>query len=301
MKDMKKLNISITLLLLSGCASNNVWVRDNTSGGITQQDFSQCKYDAEKNGFVPMGFGTSAISAGVQQGVQTAELMNKCMSAKGYYLKNKKELERENSLFEGINKLIAQKDYDKALNSVNQIILSNMRPALAYYYRGHINFGLEDYQASINDFNKSESLGLNDVILTVYKSVAFVKTGEPDIAIEVVNQKLDGMKDAKLYNARAYALNAKQNFDDAISDTNKAIALDSANHQPYKNKGVAYIGKGLYEDAIKEFNKSLSLLPSYGWAYAGRGDARKELNQIKAAEADFRKACDLGIKSYCNI
>jgi hypothetical protein len=85
---MKKLIIMAgCIVMLSGCAMNRVWVSPNVTYAQAQQDYSDCSYDAEKYSFVqPWGSG---VGAGYVQGMRKLELMNACMTNRGYHLENK--------------------------------------------------------------------------------------------------------------------------------------------------------------------------------------------------------------------
>lgn len=78
--------IAITIII-SGCAtSTNTWYNPSVSQQQAQTDWNQCEYEASRGAYTPMGAFDSPISAGIQEGIQKASLMSKCMTAKGYYL-----------------------------------------------------------------------------------------------------------------------------------------------------------------------------------------------------------------------
>ncbi len=64
----------------------------------------------------------------------------------------------------------------------------------------------------------------------------------------------------------------------------------------YNKRGVAYARKGQYDQAISDFNKALEINPRYATAYYNRGIAYKDKGQYDKAWEDVHKAQDLGHK-----
>ena len=88
-------------------------------------------------------------------------------------------------------------------------------------------------------------------------------------------------------------------YDRAIEDYNKAIALDQNRAMAYNNRGRVYYYKGQYERAIEDYNKAIVLDPNYADAYNKRGLAYEKLENKSMAISDFQKVCDLGLESGC--
>jgi len=63
-------------------------------------------------------------------------------------------------------------------------------------------------------------------------------------------------------------------YDRAIADYDKAIALNPQDADAYYNRGLAYYHKGDYDQAITDFNQAIALDPQHALAYLGRGLAR---------------------------
>lgn len=301
---MKKSHLLIiAVFLLSGCAGQSVWVNPSKNHEEAQKDFRECKYDSQKSSYTPYGNGTSPISAGIQEGFQSVTLMNECMRSRGYYLTNRQEHEEKkqanNQAFEDAKSAMKTKNYAKALDIVNALILQNPDNFSLYQARAEVYYAMEKYNETITDLNKSISLGNKTSHVHMVKAQAFADLGEHDVAIESINQALTIKHDAVLYNIRAYVLNKKGEYDKAIEDCNRAIALDASKPNAYKNRGLAYYGKKEYEKAFEQFNKSISIDPAYAYAYAGRAETYKSTGKPESAAADFKKACELGDKAAC--
>jgi len=60
------------------------------------------------------------------------------------------------------------------------------------------------------------------------------------------------------------------------------------------NRGIAYFEKGQYDQAISNYNKALEINPRLAFAYHNRGAAYFEKGQYDKAWGDVHKAQDLG-------
>jgi tetratricopeptide (TPR) repeat protein len=83
--------------------------------------------------------------------------------------------------------------------------------------------------------------------------------------------------------------NAK-NYDQALSDFNKAIELDLKYVYAYYNRGDVYKALGKYTQAIADYNKASELDPNYAWpwhskalVYISQKDYEKALESINKA------------------
>ena len=78
---------------------------------------------------------------------------------------------------------------------------------------------------------------------------------------------------ARPYSNRGNAYKAKGNLDQAISDYNKAIEIDSNLAEAYNNRGNAYQTKGNLDQATLDYNKAIEIKPNYADVYSNRGSA----------------------------
>ena len=74
-------------------------------------------------------------------------------------------------------------------------------------------------------------------------------------------QKQNESRDAKFYNNRGTVLGEKGQFDQAISDFNRAIEINPRYIKAYNNRGIVYRLKGQYDRAILDFNKAIEINP----------------------------------------
>ena len=82
-------------------------------------------------------------------------------------------------------------------------------------------------------------------------------------------------------------------FDEAISDYNKAIEIDPKYAKAYNNRGWVYHREGLYDKAISDYNKAIVINPRYAQAYVNRGVAYYRKGDNENACSDVIRACEL--------
>lgn len=220
-----------------------------------------------------------------------------------YYSNNRLNSESKNAdqkkSGDEFNSAMENKDFTRALEIANRVISQRPEEYDSYQARGDVYIQTKRYKDAISDYNKSIVLGNKKHVVILFRALAFSELGDYDEAIEAINQGLDINNNANFYNLRAYCLNKKGDFDKAIEDGKKAIALDTDNPDFFKNCGLAYNGKGDYEKAMVQFNKSISTDPTYKFAYAGRGETYLKIGNVEGATSDFKKACELGDKGSC--
>ena len=110
--------------------------------------------------------------------------------------------------------------------------------------------------------------------------------------------KQNESRDAKFYNNRGAAYGEKGQYDQAISDFNRAIEINQRYTMAYNNRGIVYRLKGRYDQAISDFNKAIGINPldpeaynNLAWLFATAKD-RGFRNGKKAVELAL-KACEL--------
>jgi predicted O-linked N-acetylglucosamine transferase (SPINDLY family) len=96
----------------------------------------------------------------------------------------------------------------------------------------------------------------------------------------------------------------QKNFNDAITQINKAISLNPSHHALYNNLGVAYKETEKYESAIENFKRAIEIKPNYAEAYNNLGIIFKKKYQYNEAYNNYQKAIELNpnyAESYNNL
>jgi Flp pilus assembly protein TadD len=95
------------------------------------------------------------------------------------------------------------------------------------------------------------------------------------------------------YNASAQAKSDKGDYDGAIADYTKAIALGATDPATYDGRGHAKESKDDLDGAIADYSKVIELDPTNADAYNDRGFAKESKGDLDGAAADLNKAAEL--------
>ncbi|MBC8492880.1 MAG: tetratricopeptide repeat protein, partial [Chloroflexi bacterium] len=98
---------------------------------------------------------------------------------------------------------------------------------------------------------------------------------------------------AMAYNQRGYIHNRNGQFDLAVADFTRAIELNPEYVEPYTNRGYAKNMQGQYDLAIADLTRAIELAPDFAKAYGNRGHSYNRKGQFHLAIADLDKAIEL--------
>lgn len=104
---------------------------------------------------------------------------------------------------------------------------------------------------------------------------------------------------AKTLAASAALHEKNQDWNSAVKDLSKAIALDGKNPKLFHRRGQDYLNLGNPSKAIDDFYKAVQLKLDFKEAYFDRGRAYEMKGDEKFAKEDYRSACKLGLKKAC--
>ena len=103
---------------------------------------------------------------------------------------------------------------------------------------------------------------------------------------------------AELYYNRGVAWQKKGDFDQAVSDYNKAIEINPRYAMAYNNRGNTFQTNGQYDKAISDFTKAIEINPGFDGAYNNRGVAYYCKGEYDKAWEDVYKAQSLGYQVH---
>jgi len=126
---------------------------------------------------------------------------------------------------------------------------------------------------------------------------AYLIKGQYDEAISDYNKALQiNPKLAEAYCARGRTYLLKGEYEQAMSDLNKAIEMNPRLAEAYYNRGDAYGSKGQFDEALSDFNKALEINPKLTKAHFNRGIAYLHKGQYGNAISDFSKTLEMNPK-----
>ena len=207
--------------------------------------------------------------------------------------------------------------------------------SIAYTNLGSVYQKMGQYDKAMENFDKALSLDQGDYLAYLNRGSIFDKLGRLDNAIESYNKAIMLHPNAyEAYFNRGLTYSKIGNLPRAIEDFQKAIALNPNEYRAYNNIGVLYSDGGMYDKAIESFSRCVEINPDYAIAYNNRGlnysfidrydraiedftaAIRLDPNNDSAyfnranmylrtgrrvqAEADYRRACELGNSDSCN-
>jgi hypothetical protein len=96
-----------------------------------------------------------------------------------------------------------------------------------------------------------------------------------DVIKKEIEREPEGLYNA--YNNRGMFYSDTGQFDKAVDDFDKAIALNPEECMTHYSRGAAYYKEGRLDKAVADFNETIARCPSYWEAYVGRDRALKEM------------------------
>jgi len=158
---------------------------------------------------------------------------------------------------------------------------------------------LKDRDNPLGVHRRIQILDTNGVIANVCNNRGFAYTnlGQFNQAISEYNKAIElNPKLAEAYNNRGIAYDKLGQHTRAMSDYNKAIELNPKDAMAYNNRGTAYTQLGEYTKALSDFTKAIEFNPKLAEAYNNRGFAYTNLGQFNQAISDYNKAIELNPK-----
>ena len=100
---------------------------------------------------------------------------------------------------------------------------------------------------------------------------------------------------------RGYLKVKKEDYEGALADFNKLLALNPSNAGAYSNIGILYYKQEKYKDAITNFNQALEIEPTNTIALYNRGMCYYKQNLKLEACSDFHASCRLSNSNACKM
>jgi tetratricopeptide (TPR) repeat protein len=205
------------------------------------------------------------------------------------------------SLFESRKHMLAEIALARAIAAVP----ASKRANYYYFWRYQsVNFRLlEKYDDALTAINIAVELEPNDPILRSEKANVLSTLKQYLEAIAIWSDLIQTKPEAYTYNNRGTAKSALGNNQGAISDYDRAIAIDPQYVKAYYNRGVAKSALGNKQGAISDYDRAIAIDPQLANAYSNRGNAKSALGNKQEAISDYDRAIAIDpqdIKAYNN-
>ncbi len=131
-------------------------------------------------------------------------------------------------------------------------------------------------------------------IIVILSSIAFLKSSSYTDPLTFYSSAISHNSNSALaYNNRGFIKRNKNDFQGAIDDLDKAIAISPDYAEAYNNRGNAKCDKNDLQGAMEDYNKAISLNPTLAKAYNNRGVVKVNMNNQIGAIEDYSKAITL--------
>nr|ADN17540.1 Tetratricopeptide TPR_2 repeat protein [Gloeothece verrucosa PCC 7822] len=224
------------------------------------------------------------------------------------------------------NALWRSSQYNEAIKACDKAIEKQPKSANAYYLKGLLFLYQFQYPEAIINFKKATQFdpkfhqawrqqGFCFLMLeqypdasTAYQQAIKYAPGEfvyyieqagvlkrlknYALALEAYKEALKIKQHPWTYNNRGLLYSDLQKYKLALSDYNKAIALNPLLEQAYYNRGVLYSQLKKYELALSDYDKAIQLNPEDTQVYYNRGNLYKTLKEYDKALFDYNKAIE---------
>jgi tetratricopeptide (TPR) repeat protein len=180
-------------------------------------------------------------------------------------------------------------DYQGALADYNAAL--NIRPGLAaaYVNRAAALVATGEKSSALKDLDRA--LALKKDFFQAYSNRGSLNhdLGHDKEALADLNRAVElNNRVGDTFYHRGYANLALNNLDESLKDFTRAIELKFPQIAwAYQGRGTTLMKKGLMQDAITDFNTALELNSEIIWAYFNRGLAKVYLGNEAEAQGDF--------------
>lgn len=181
-----------------------------------------------------------------------------------------------------------------AIPDYNEAVKRDPNNAEAYWGLGSIYWLKHDNARAIANLDRAVEIGKpRPVLYLAYRGYAHYDKGEFDLAVADYDRAIALEKDdADAFLHRSIAYTAKGDYDRALSDCHRAIELshESEATEGYNSCGDTHFRAGDFGAAIGDYDHALKLWSEYPEALYGRGAAKTRNGDAAGGRADMAAA-----------
>ncbi|MGV8025026.1 MAG: tetratricopeptide repeat protein [Anaerolineaceae bacterium] len=181
------------------------------------------------------------------------------------------------------------KNYDDALMYLNQALQIDVESAWAYLCRGRTHLEKNEYMQSLSDFNNALDLDQKNASIVINTTTSYHHFEKYEKTLNTINR-------SQTLTGRGVTYRLMDKYQEALSDLNQAIKINSNSSWAFANRGVTYRCLNNYVNAFADFDHAIELDPRYSWAIIQRGDTHRMNGSYDKALKDFNLALELDDK-----
>jgi tetratricopeptide (TPR) repeat protein len=181
-----------------------------------------------------------------------------------------------------------------AIKDANEIIKQGHSKADGYGLRAFAQFAARDLNGARGDCDACKQITQNNYLQHFVSGMLEWRKNETDAALSelATSIRLKPGFDESYYN-RGIILCSIEQYKNAQTDFEKALAIGPSSAGAKNNLGYAQMKQGQYQAAQAQFDQALQLDSKFAAAYSNRGFVRLQLGETAQAVEDCEKAVKL--------
>lgn len=208
----------------------------------------------------------------------------------------RKALERDKGYLEAIQAetqvLLAVKDFNYGL-TVTKMGLDEKKNSQTYYNHAVMLDSLKNYSEAEKFYKNSKYYDSKFIPAYIGLALVNVKLNKADEGMKIADEAL--VKDPNnmdVYFARSSISAYKRDFQNALNDITKVV-LSKPSTAAYKQRALYYEKMGQYQNAVNDYTQLLKMDATDIDTYLRRADANEQMQNHRAALADYNKVTAL--------
>jgi tetratricopeptide (TPR) repeat protein len=187
-----------------------------------------------------------------------------------------------------------KRDFDHAIELLNQVIKDNPKLPNAYVLRGFARGAKGKYDEAVEDFTAAIDLNPDDEHLLLLRANANQQLKDWDAAIadfsEVIRRNPN---DSDTLCSRGLSKNFKGDKAGAMEDFNRAVKVNPRSSAAFQFRGKAHADAGENKEALEDLNEALNINPKDPSAYISRAQFYLITDEPGKALEDFEQVLKL--------
>jgi tetratricopeptide (TPR) repeat protein len=148
----------------------------------------------------------------------------------------------------------------------------------SYERRGRCHFELGNYHRAIINLTRAIEIKPNRYLLYDLRGRAYSMLGDKDAVSSDFARAIELYPAHNVYLHKALAFSQMEEYDQAISDLNKAIDIKKDYAYAYLNRGFIYQKLGDKEKALADYQHTIDLDTNRGWSEQAREQLQALIN-----------------------
>lgn len=183
------------------------------------------------------------------------------------------------------------KDYNKALDDIDEVI--KLEPSNAGYYinRSYLRYQINDIRGTMADLDYAIAIAPNNVTAHYNRALLRSEVGDYNKAVEDYDFVLEHDPDnyPAFYNRTMMLINIGH-YQQGISGLNAMLEKDKDDFVALYQRAMLYIETRQYQSALRDLNSILSKYPKFESGYMLRAQIKQRLGDKRGYEKDLETA-----------